>query len=194
MKFNRFTIAIFTLLTILLSLRTLFGGGPLILFDLGDPYRYDTASPVVYNLDLGALGPLTNAQVDVLANGSFANWGAVPTAAISFSQGADLAVDVVLANANTYLGSPGVGDGLSPVVYDIDGSIIANYFGAPPGVLGISSPTTALIGTHTIVESYSIFNGAAIDPDDLGNTPPGAMFQGVFTHEHGHFIKGFRKK
>lgn len=188
MNFNRFTVAIFTLLAVLLPLRTLFGGGPLILFDLGDPYRYDTASPVIYNLDLGALGPLTNAQADVLANGSFANWGAVPTAAISFSQGADLAVDVVLANANTYLGSPGVGDGLSPVVYDTDGSIIANYFGAPPGVLGISSPTTALIGTHTITESYSIFNGAAIDPDDLGNTPPGAMFQGVFTHEHGHFI------
>ncbi len=166
----------------------LYAGGPLILFSPGVPYQYDTTSPVVYNLDQGDFGPLTNAQADVLSIGSFDNWGAVPTATISFVQGADLPVDVVLANADTYLGSPGVGDGLNPVVYDSDGSIIANYFGAPPGVLGIAGPTTALTGTNILTASFSIFDGTDIDPADLGNSPPGAVFQGVITHEHGHFI------
>jgi hypothetical protein len=70
------------------------------------------------------------------------------------------------------------------VIFDVDGSILQNYIGAPDGILGVSSPQFSIEGTTIITESWTILNGAAINPQDAGAT----AFQGVATHEFGHSL------
>src|SRR5262245_43137440 len=112
-----------------------FGGGALNVNGAGIPMAWSTASAVVYNPDKGGLGVLNNVQADALMADAFSRWHNAPFTAISFSAGAELSVDV---NA---VGIPAtnpahwanfwrkVGDGLSPVIYDADGSIIDDMFG-----------------------------------------------------------------
>ncbi len=58
------------------------------------------------------------------------------------------------------------------VIFDADGSIMENFFGVGPNVLGISSPQFSIEGTTIITESWTVLNGAAVDPND--REPTGA--------------------
>ena len=69
-------------------------------------------------------------------------------------------------------------------MYDNDGTITYNFFGAPPGVLGIASPEFAVTGSPELLESWVVINGSAADPADVS----GASYAAVFTHEFGHTI------
>src|SRR5215471_12054227 len=113
-----------------------FGGGALNVNGSGSPMRWSTASAVVYNPDQGSLGTLTNGQANSLLADAFSRWQGAPYTAIIFSAGPALPYDV---NA---VGIPASnpahwahfwrkdGDGLSPIIYDADGSIIDDMFGA----------------------------------------------------------------
>ena len=70
------------------------------------------------------------------------------------------------------------------VIFDEDGSIMENFFGVSPAVLGISSPQYAIEGTTTITMSWTVLSGQAIDPQDT----TGQYIQGVATHEFGHSL------
>jgi hypothetical protein len=70
------------------------------------------------------------------------------------------------------------------VIFDADGSIMQDYLGAPDGVLGVSSPQYTITGTTIITESWTVLNGASVNPQDVG----AAEFQGVATHEFGHSL------
>src|SRR5262245_48407212 len=95
-------------------------GGPLIVNGAGNPLVWNV-SPITYNPDRGKLGVLTNAQALAhLATGAGA-WNGVSTATVSLAAAAALPVDVTKANYETYLST--CGDGLSPIVFDVDGSI-----------------------------------------------------------------------
>ena len=67
---------------------------------------------------------------------------------------------------------------------DEDGSIMSDFFGVGPSVLGISTPQFGIDGTTIITESWAVLNGSAIDPADS----KAAQFQGVATHEFGHAL------
>jgi hypothetical protein len=162
-----------------------FAGGPLIIYDLFTRTPYSYPGPINVYTDLGGMGPLTNAQADGLTSTGYAEWTNVASSTLTAAVAGDFGTvglpDIVGANTILVVGTFN-GGGIH-VMYDHDGSIIAGFFGAPPGVLGIGSPDFS-DGTQNLVESWCVVNGTAVDIGDVG----GASFAGVFTHEFGHTI------
>jgi hypothetical protein len=177
-----------------------FAGGPLLV----DPatrtaYHYDTSSPVPVYYDLGNLGvvcdwstgncvPVTfdNSVGKGLVTKGYGDWSAIKTASLRANVVGDFSLkglpDIDSTNVTDIIGTSN-GRGIY-VIFDADGSIMQNFFGAGDGVLGISSPLFAIAGTTIITESFVVLNGSAIDPADTN-----AMnFQGVATHEFGHSL------
>ncbi len=125
-------------------------GGPRAVYGSGQPMKWDTAGPIVYHPDSGPLGLLDNASARTLLSQAFAEWSTIGV--VSFVEGAPLpgdvdAVGVPAGNGNHYLTFWGTdGDGLSPVIFDHDGSIVDAIFG--PGarfaILGLSLIDTPL--------------------------------------------------
>jgi len=68
------------------------------------------------------------------------------------------------------------------VMFDEDGSVMANVMGAPYGVLGIATPEWADEETGIITEGWAVIGGAQTwyNDEDL------AQMAGVITHELGH--------
>ena len=67
-------------LLLLVMAAPVFAGGPLILFDESTqtPYAYAPGTVDVYT-DLGNMGPLSNAQADILTGNGFAEWSGLAT-------------------------------------------------------------------------------------------------------------------
>lgn len=164
-----------------------FAGGPLIIYDpfTQTPYAYPAGTVNVYT-DLGGNGVLTGATSNALTAAGYAQWTGVASAYFSGAVAGNFSAvglpNITGANAGLVVGSFN-GGGIH-VMYDNDGTIVSNFFGAPPGVLGIASPEWATTGTPILLESWAVLNGTAADPADVG----GASFGGVFTHEFGHTI------
>lgn len=175
-------------ITLLALVTPVAAGGPLLMCGGSTPYAWGAGAQ--YFTDGGNTGPvLSLAQTDALTDFAFAQWTDVATATFSATDGGTMAAaygvaaDITAANANTVLGVFN-GGGFN-VIYDHDGSIIANVFGAPPGVLGIAGPEFA--SGCTLTEAYAVMNVSAVDPGDA-ITPGTSEFGGVFTHEFGHAI------
>ncbi len=160
-------------------------GGPLLLFDPASQTPYAWGPSVSMYTDLGPFGSVTNARADAITADAAATWSGVPTSSFSASVVGDVGSiglpDITAANANQVVGVFN-GGGIH-VMYDTDGTLIQNFFGAPPGVLGIASPEYA--DGATLTESWMVMNGAAVNAGDLPNAD---SFAGVFTHEMGHAI------
>ena len=132
-------------LTLILTLlaSSAHAGGPLIIYDPASQTPYAYPGPVSMFTDLGTLGAVSNANADALVAASAAQWTGVATSSFSAAVTGAFAraglPDITGANAGLVIGVDNPGDGIF-VIYDTDGSVIQNYFGAPPGVLGIASP------------------------------------------------------
>ncbi|TWI04718.1 hypothetical protein IP90_00853 [Luteimonas cucumeris] len=163
-----------------------YAGGPLYVFDPDNrvPFAYPNATTIPVYTDLGDLGPVANAAANAKVAFAFGQWTQVPTSDFTAEVAGDFASkglpDITGANAGLVVDTDN-GGGIH-VLYDHDGSIIRDFFGAPDGVLGIASPEWA--DGATITESWAVINGAAIDPADVN----GDDFVGVMTHEFGHSI------
>lgn len=185
MNSKRMLLLAAALLTLTVTLS--FAAGPLLIFDEATqtPYAWGPGVVPIYT-DLGNNGLLTGAESDANTANGYAQWSAVPTSSFSAAIAGDFSTvglpDITGANAGLVVGTFN-GGGIH-VMYDDDGTITFNFFGAPPGVLGISSPDFAVGGTNEISESWAMLNGTAADPGDIGGT----SFAGVFTHEFGHSI------
>jgi len=156
-------------------------GGPLAKCSDGVPFLWpDGGQNIVWNADLGDLGELTKAQADTFVGNSFTAWTNVPSATISFAQGANLAVDVDETNFLPFL-EPTAPDGLSAIVYDDTGAIFELLFGADSGVLGFAGPEFGDEATCTITEGVAFLNGPEFSPAD----PNTAL--SIMVHEFGHF-------
>jgi hypothetical protein len=182
-------------LGILAGAGTALAGGPLVLFnpDTRTPYAYPPGTVDVYT-DLGPNGILTNDESDTLVARGFAEWTNVSSSYFAAAIAGEIVVggvptDITLANVDSIISTEGNerfnGGGIH-VIYDSDGSITSGFFGAPPGVAGISSPEFADDNAPDLLESWTVLNGSVIDPGDT--SPPGANFAGVYTHEFGHAI------
>jgi Matrixin len=179
---------------------TAFAGGPLLV----DPntksaYHYDTSTPVPVYYDLGNLGVVTDYSTNppnvvtfdntvgkTLVTKGFGDWSGIKTSSLRANVVGDFSLiglpDIDSTNITSIIGTSN-GRGIY-VVFDADGSIMQNFFGAGDGILGISSPQFAITGTTIITESFTVLNGSAMDPAD----PNGQNFQGVATHEFGHSL------
>jgi len=177
-----------------------FAGGPLIV----DPstrsaYHYDTSTPVPVYYDLGnfailqdySTSPPTQITLDNtvgknLVTKGFTDWSGIKTSSFKANVVGDFShiglPDIDASNITSIIGSSN-GRGIY-VVFDPDGSIMQNFFGVGPNVLGISSPQYAITGTTIITESWAVLNGSSMDPADT----LGQNFQGVATHEFGHAL------
>lgn len=189
-KFTQLFLALtFAIVTPLLAL----GAGPLFMFDEANriPYRYDVTSPVAVYTDLGPLRTLTpaisNERADELTAFSVQQWTDVETSSFQAQVVGDFASlglpDINSTNAGLILGTDN-GGGIH-VIYDTDGSILQNFFGASPiTTLGIASPEWAIPDSPVLTESWVVLNGRGVSPTD----PTGIAFDGVITHEFGHSI------
>ncbi len=170
-------------------------GGPLVLEGPNGrtPARYQDPA-IVLNYDNGPLGAsYTKAEADLLVNEALVIWNAITTSSTELGQGADVPVDVNADNFTSYIPVPGSAtvhndeDGLNPVVYDSDGSIIDAFFGAGQGtgtdatVVGFAA-SSIIVGTSFFTEGFAVINGN----DNLGITR--SQLKLVIAHEIGHFI------
>ena len=177
-----------------------FAGGPLLV----DPatrsaYHYDVSQPIPVYYDLGSLGVVpdysTNPPTMVtfdntvgknLVEKGYRDWSAIKTSSMRATVVGDFSKiglpDIDSTNVTDIIGTS-IGRGIY-VIFDADGSIMQNFFGAGDGILGISSPEFAITGTTVITESFVVLNGSAIDPADTN----ALNFQGVATHEFGHSL------
>ena len=161
-------------------------GGPLA-FCTGSttPLRYTTPSAgaptVTLNYDGGGtLGSRSKAQADAIVNNAIAMWTNVSTATITLQRGTDMPVDVTSANYSTYLGN--FSDGLSPVIYDSDGSIVDLLLGtgAKASVLGFAGSGGICGSSARFTEGRAVINGSIGVSD--------ATMTNVLAHELGHLI------
>lgn len=166
------------------------GGGYQIVDPSGEPYKWSTATPVTFNYDLGPFSAtVSNATADTFTSAAINAWGGgnIPTCALTFAKGADLVEDHgdgLGIDPNYNEANP---DGISPVIYDQNGTLTAGLFsGAQFVVIGFASPKWT-VGT-TIIEGQAVLNGLFLDgagsPADISQT----QMQGVVTHEFGHML------
>ena len=173
-------------------------GGAFLVNGDGEPLVWDTSEPIVFNLDQGPLGRLGEEVARRLASESFGVWEAVPTAAVSFVAGELLPCDV---NAQTVLacgpeGLPIFGrgdDGVSPYVFDTDGSILDLFFGLGAGndIIGIAVVAGGTFLPPVASEAEALVNGRFFDGVDDAFNPESISseaFQAVMVHENGHWL------
>ncbi len=138
-------------------------------------------SPVLYHTDQGDLGSYNNTQANTIIEACFQTWQEVSTATITFQKASPLPVDVTASNYESYLYN--FSDGLNPMIFDSDGSIIDDFYGAgsSENILGFAvSMDIEKNGYFT--EGLAVFNGrfTSVYTEDV--------FKGIFIHEFGHFF------
>jgi hypothetical protein len=210
---------------LLLPAQALLAGGPLQVGGTGAgvpgvPLLWDNTKPIAYRVDGGPLsqqpngGPVAidNAAGVARVNGMFANWAAVPTANLAFSNaGGLLAIpssgfpaggDVQTAQQFlNVVGDPSVqatpdpnscnGGGQSPIIFDANGSIF-DALGLPPEVIGFAFQCDYNPSTGKVISAGAILNGRF--QDGINNPSAGNLeltkdeFNQAFTHEFGHFL------
>lgn len=156
-------------------------GGPLSVCGAAKtPVKYPGAGTVNLNYDQGNLGTRAKAQADAIITNAVALWTNVSTATVTIGRGADLGVDVTAANYTTFLST--FNDGINPVIYDTDGSIIDAVFGANAKNSTLGFAGSAFSGsTCTYLEGRAVVSGflTTISDTTMGVT---------MAHEIGHLI------
>ena len=159
-------------------------GGPLVIIANRPVVYRQTAFPLTYRLDPGALGIYPNAQAAQLADNAFRAWENIATATPSFTRGADLPEDVTASNYTAYWGK--FDDGINPVLLDNDGSMIDAIRGAgsKDTVIGLAVSAYFTSGPNAgyYAESEVLINGA------LSNKTSLQQYLGVIKHELGHLL------
>jgi len=135
--------------------------GPIFVTE-GEPVVWRNL-PLTYHVDLGALGDeytggYTNEEATELTDDSFAAWSDVPTTRFTAVNGGHLPVDVTVENYTQYLSN--FDDGINPVVFDSDGQIIDQLFGAGASnfILGYTMTAANMLG-RALIETEVLING-----------------------------------
>jgi len=147
--------------------------------------KYST-NAVTLNYDGGAatLGPLSKSQADALVTSAVSLWTNVATASITISRGSDLPSDINSSTYTTYYNH--FSDGLNPVIYDTDGSIIDSILGggASDEVLGFAGSASFGYPTCRYAEGQAVMSGKLLTAGVIST----AQMSNVITHEIGHLI------
>ncbi|HEU4388633.1 MAG TPA: hypothetical protein VFV34_12605 [Blastocatellia bacterium] len=175
-----------------------YAGGPLIVLD-GKPVRWsrtevrggplnsatvDAQGRVLYRVDSGRLGSLSEEQATALVDRIFREYTDIPTASIEFANAGRIMdpttnqpVNVDGTNAGRFISSR-TPTFQNPIVFDSDGSITGGG-----GVLGFFGFLQIDESSATLREGMVVLNGSVLRSGTI--SPP--AFLGVFTHEFGHF-------
>jgi hypothetical protein len=174
-------------------------GGPLLVIDR-QPVRWsrsqvvnpsnanlktvDSAGRVLYRVDSGRLGPLSNAEAVKIVDRIFKLYTDIPTADIDFVKAGPILdpatnapVDVNGSNFGRFA-NPNSPTYQNPIIFDSDGSITGEG-----GVLGFFGFLQFDESSNSLNEGLVVLNGRALTSGAIGQT----SFLGVFTHEFGHF-------
>lgn len=201
MKNKSLIYAAFALLAVMVlgSIEPALAGGPLFVASNGTPVLWpkreikggplnsntvNAQNQIVYRVDMGPLGTLSNAEATKFVDRIFKLYTDIPTSTIEFVNGGPILdprngqpVDINKSNVGLVLSgrSPSF---QNPIVFDSDGSITGSG-----GVLGFFGPLSFSRGLNSIdhTEGFVVLNGATINL--AGGKIP---FVGVFTHEFGH--------
>ncbi|MBT8129789.1 MAG: hypothetical protein KJP10_07340, partial [Gammaproteobacteria bacterium] len=174
-------------------------GGPLLLEGPNGnvPAKYQDPN-IVFNIEIGELGPIPNPAADLLVMDALSIWNSITTSTISLTQGADVtidgvAVDIDETNFTRVIPDPNNtvihndDDGQNPIVYDADGSIVDAFFGIGQGtgpdasVVGFAA-SSIIIGSSFFTEGFAVINGNSnlrINDDQR---------KLIVAHEIGHFL------
>jgi len=146
----------------------------------GVPYVYPSGGAnIPFNPDLGGLGSLTNAQGVQAVEDAFGAWAGVAESSVTFVNAGALAVDIDITNYGPIY-NPVAPNGLSEIVFDEDGSIFTQLFGAGSGILGFAGPDFGSTVTCELLEGSAFLNGPAF-ADALAA-------QDIMVHEFGHYV------
>jgi hypothetical protein len=175
---------LFLFVILLQHAATALAGGPLQTDWQGRPVVYPASSmPIPYMVDRGDLGLFANAQATGLVDECFGVWQSVQTVSVSFQNAGYLPVDVTADNAADYFDE---NDGISPVIFDSDGSIIDSFYGygASEKIIGFSGSSTRYDDSNGLhyTEGLSLLNGRFTEVFTT------SAFKATFVHEFGHFI------
>ncbi|MBT8098552.1 MAG: hypothetical protein KJO82_02315, partial [Gammaproteobacteria bacterium] len=145
----------------------------------GVPFAYPAGgSAIPWNPDLGGLGVLTNAQAVQAVSDAFDRWEDLPQSTAAYSNNGFVPFDIDITNYTPVL-DPVAPDGLSPIVFDEDGSIFAALFGAGSGILGFAGPDFGDTTTCELIEGSSFLNGPAF--------ADAVAAEDIMVHEFGHY-------
>ncbi|MCP4715044.1 MAG: matrixin family metalloprotease, partial [Deltaproteobacteria bacterium] len=159
-------------------------GGPLVTVNGRAVVYSENDFPVPYSTDRGSLGSLGNAEATQLVDECFQVWEDVQTSTIMFRNAGQLREDVRLFNYLSYLDDNY--DGINPIVFDDDGSIIDAYFGS-----GQSSYVIGFAGSAYYDSGYSAgyyIEGQAVLNGIFSDAFSYEQFKATFVHEFGHFF------
>lgn len=174
-------------------------GGPLLIASDGRPVRWarnevrggpinsatvDAQGRVLYHVDSGTLGPLSEAQATAFVDRIFGEYSGIPTSTIRFVNAGRIMdprtnqpVDVNGTNVGLFL-SRSTPTFQNPIIFDSDGAITGSG-----GVLGFFGLQQIDDASATVREGFVVLNGRSLTSGGIGTT----SFLGVFTHEFGHF-------
>lgn len=157
------------------------GGPRVVCAGTNAPIKFPGTGTVNLNYDLGPLGTRSKAQADAFVTSSVAIWTNVPTATFVFGRGPDLGEDVTTANLATYYPNTAANtsDGLNPVIYDTDGSIIDAIFGVGTKNNLLGFATTRFANCQFTEGTIFVSGFKPVSDATLGV---------VFAHEVGHLI------
>ena len=167
--------------SLLLWPTALFAGGPLAPLGPGVFARWNPLQPVIIAIDQGPMsesGSITNADGVDFVRSTLEQWE-IETATIRFAEGEQLPVDVDQSNYIPFISQP-QGQG-NPVIFDGDGSIIDDLFGAgsSDNILGFANVFPAGVNFRF---GFVVLNGRKAS---LGTA---SQFRRVVIHEVGHLL------
>ena len=169
--------------------------GPNAVTSGGSIVRWSGTVTVHVETDLDVRGK----DVTSFVSDALTTWTTASGTSLSASEGS-LGVAVDTSNVCTYLydasacPSGPTSDGTNPIVFDEDGSIIAQFFGTPNqyAVLGFAGIVSYSSTTGTVVKGEGVFNAACltgIESAGCGSLSFGDDdLSAIVTHELGHFF------
>ena len=167
---------------ILLSGRP-WAGGPSAPTGAGTFARWSPLQPLVIRMDQGLLsdvGPISNIEAVDFVRSTLAEWE-IDTASITFAEGEQLPFDVDASNYLPFI-TPPQPQG-NPVIFDRDGSIIDDLFGA-----GSSTTTLGVAQAQTNGPGLDFRGGFAVLNGRSANLSQTGTFRRVVVHELGHLL------
>jgi len=182
-------------LAILAAAAQALAGGPGLVRSNGSPVVWSTATEVQYRTDDGPLSATVDeaaAQLRVVA--MFNVWESVPTASIGYNRAgfiADVGAAFTDGDVSTAVEYAAVQDDCfngnqSPVVYDVDATILVDLGFDESSVIGFAGPCSGNATnflTGQVVMNGLFQDGQAAPVQDI----PAAAFNAAIIHEVGHF-------